>query len=279
VDVRVRRARRSPMPPWAPGTLIEVAEIERYGAEVVGSRYATEGLQVLESTVPAGYFVYLPFAVRGRRAVMGRPVGRGSGQPVTDLRLKPGAGGVGVLWTWPLDCTQVEVVWRGPDEEADWTVTRDKYQEDNGFWLPLRVRQGMLHLTAISIVPLGEPARSEPVSLPLSGTEPAMVRWAMRRRCPLGSRRTVSLTAGTDLTDLTVLVRYSPGLVMPTVPTAGVPLYVRHGVSLAGNVPLRFSFVVPRQLRRGRPYWIRCFISGNGPLTLSDPPVTDMKVS
>jgi hypothetical protein len=282
VDVRVRRGRQSPLPPWPAGTLIDPAGIDRYGEEVVGHRYLADGVaggvQVLETDVPAGYFVYQPFAVRGGQAMVSRPVGRGSGQQLTDARLDTRGDRVGVLWIWPPGCTQVEVVWQGGPGTDPWTVTRASYQEDGGFWLPPEVNQGLLLLTAITVVPLGEPVRSEPVPVQLTGRRPVVVRWAMPRNRTRPRRRTVTLTAQAALPGLAVSVRYSPGLVMPTDPAAGVPLHELADLALAPDAPLSFPVVVPPELHRDRPYWIRCYFRADVPLIVIDPPVAEMKV-
>jgi hypothetical protein len=279
VEVRVRRSVPARKPPWQAGTAIAAEEIERYGEDVEGHRFAGDGEEILEADVPAGFFVYVPFAVRDRRAVVSRLVGRGAGQPVTDPRLRQAEGGLGLVWVWPTGATQVQVSWLGPGAEESWTVTRAGYQDDNGFRLPRHVRAGVLKLIAITTVPWGEPALSEPVSVELGGHEPVTVTWSIRRTLFRRRLRTITVAADGGEAKLTIAVRATSGPVMPLDARRGHPVRELSGVALAPAAPLTFTVEVPWEIARQREHWVRCFFEGDRPLNVVDPPVRDMKVS
>ncbi|BCB78560.1 hypothetical protein Pflav_049700 [Phytohabitans flavus] len=50
-------------------------------------------------------------------------------------------------------------------------------------------------------------------------------------------------------------------------------------LALTAGEPRVIEVVIPQEVHRQRPYWLRCFVTTDLPHTLTDPPVETMKVT
>ncbi|MGC5031776.1 hypothetical protein [Micromonospora sp. DT229] len=277
-QIQVRYA--SVSPPWEFGTVLPLEEIHRFGREAVGLTEAVGSDLVLETEVPAGPLVYVPFTVGGTGAVVGRPVEMGQVEPVTRLHAQRIGAEVVLSWVWPSEVGLVEVEWERPDAATlVRRLTRSQYVDGSGCVLRVGPAGGKATVRAVSVGASGE-GLSAPATVEVAGRA---VELAYRLRRPSGLRhrlsrhRLLEVVADQDCVGVDLTVVVSSGLVMPLRVEQGTEVDRFTGLAFARQSPLTFEVEIPRTVRK--PYWIRCFADGQVQLTMIDPPVAELKVT
>jgi hypothetical protein len=275
--VRIRYAPEPP--PWAYGTVVAPADAARYGREVAGVPERRGPDLVLETDVPAGPHLYVPFSLGSSGAVVGRAVPAGQAEPVQRVHARRTGDLVTVTWVWPPGTGLAEVRWTPRDAAAEvLRVTRSAYVDGEGCVLRAGPAGGTVSLRAVTVGPAGE-ARSDPVE----ATVPARalrLRYTLRRppgwRDRRSGRRILEITADQDCAGVDLAVVVAPGQVKPLAARPEQVAAAFHDVTLARDQPLALDFAVPRT---ARPYWIRCFVTRPAGVSVVDPPVAELKVS
>jgi hypothetical protein len=276
-DVRIRCATR--LPGWDVGDLVSMADLDRFGREVAGTPVVDGDRAVLEADVPAGPQVYVPFALGGNGAVVGRPVEMGHANPVRQLHARRIGEQVVVTWVWPDQVTLAEVEWSTPQLPRQVRrVTHAQYVDGSGCRLPVGAGGGTVVVRTVTVGPTGESV-STPAELTVDG-RPVQVTYSLRRpselRARWSRRRVLTLTADGDCAALDLVVIVAAGLVLPLRAEQGTVVDRFEGLRLSRDTPRTLDVELPRGLRT--PYWIRCFATGPG-VTLVDPPIAELKVT
>jgi hypothetical protein len=277
-QVRIRYGEHRPS--WETGAVIAVADVDRFGREVVGVSRVQAHQTVLEADVTAGQHVYVPFSIGGTGAVVGSPVVVGVTEPVRQLSARRIGAEVDLSWVWPPDVAVVQVAWHTPELGTQLhRVTKSQYLDGGGFRLAVGIGGGTATVTAIAIGPLGD-ATAPPVSATVDGRT-LRVSYDIRRPAGLrglGSRkRQLQVRADDNCVDLELILVAATGHVMPLRPDQGTVVNRYEGLAFARDVPLHLDIEVPEYLRR--PYWLRCFVTKPDRVTVIDPPVDNLKVS
>lgn len=280
-DVVVRRAPAAA--PWGLGDRLSAAEMTSYGEELVGDVTIEENWTTLTAHAPAGVFWYVPFTVDAEGAVVCGSGGQlGVTRAVSNLSYQRLGKDVVLSWSWPTDCGLVNVEWEfetpiggfSLQEKKSDRLTRHQYLNDGGFHLT-DVR-GSVRVWVRSVVVFdGAEWLSAPVERVVPAIPPTVQYTVKHRRSLTGPGGVVvSLTAQRTIVGCQLLIVVAPGRVMPSSPREG-QVVLRETVTLqAGQtVAVSVTYTKPR-----KPYWIRCFIEGENPIQLVDPPTSDLKV-
>ncbi|HZN73966.1 MAG TPA: hypothetical protein VFC00_20045 [Micromonosporaceae bacterium] len=277
-QVRIRSAPE--LPGWAPGKVVPVADMERYGQEVVGAQVADGDLMVLDADVPLGPRVYVPFTLGGTGAVVGRGVELGLTEPVGQLRARRTGTRAVLTWVWPADVRLAEVAWAVPGTATDVRrVSRAQYVDGDGCVVKVGPAGGTATVRGVSIGPTGE-SLSPPASVTVSGSAVRLAYTVKRPpgfRDRLSRRRVVEVRTDQDCADVDLTIVVAPGLAMPVRVEPGMTSFAFTRLRFTREVPMLLSFEVSAAIRR--PYWIRCFVVRPATVTLVDPPVANMKVA
>jgi len=276
-EVRIRCADHGP--PWQAGTTIPLRHLETYGHEVTGPRHSAAGVASLEAETPSGDHLFVPFAVAGAGAVVGAPVTLGSIEPVRSLRARRTDRVVTLSWEWPDQVVLAEVAWTTADGDTGRReISRVQFVEGNGFQLHTDVGCD-IRVQAVATAPGGS-ARSAPVSISVPGPR-ARVSYRIDR--PSGwwrrrsRRRIVSIRAERDCTGLSYVLVLAPRRPMPTSPAHGEHLKQDSELPLFAGADHTFEVEVPAGT--SKPYWLRLFVTAPRDVAVTDPPISDMKVS
>jgi hypothetical protein len=282
-EVRVRRAAEPP--PWGYGDTVPARLLEGYGREVAGARRTSGGLVTLEAESPAGYQVYVPFALGGTGAVVGTPVGVAVVAPVRDLRARRTGELVVLSWVWPERVGVAEVTWTTPQRAGSAgsvltrQVSRAQYADGNGYRLPVGPGGGTAVVRVVAAGPAGTTV-SPPVSVSVPG-RPVRVSYRIDRMPGLRHRfspvRTVTVQVDQACPDLAVELVLAFGTVLPTRASQGQVLARQEGLSLDPAGEHAFRVAVPAGARK--PYWLRLFVVRPAGAVVEDPPIAQMKVS
>jgi hypothetical protein len=276
-DVRIRCATR--FPGWDVGDVVAVAEMERFGREVAGTPVVDGARAVLEADVPTGPQVYVPFALGGTGAVVGRAVEMGHSDPIRRLHAQRIGQQVMLTWVWPDQVRLVEVEWGTPRLPRQVRrMTHSQYVDGSGCVLPVGSDGVTVVVRAVTVGPTGE-SMSAPAELTVAG-RPVQVTYSVRRagewRARWSRRRLVVLTADEDCADVGLVVVVAPGLVLPLQPDQGAVVDRFEGLRLARGTPRILEIELPPGVRT--PYWIRCFATSPS-VSVVDPPIAELKVS
>ncbi|WP_412542645.1 hypothetical protein R8Z50_09195 [Longispora sp. K20-0274] len=273
-EVVVRRADTAPG--WPVGQTIEINTMRGYGWPVPGHRRLVDGGSVLDTDAPSGHFVYVPFAVGGTGAVVGRPVTIGLSTPVRGLRARRSGDRVVLSWEWPDEVGLAEVTWTTPDGTETRQVSRAQYADGCAF--PVGAGGGTAEVRGVSV---GSHGRA--VSLPVTATVgglPARVGYTIGRRPGLRHRlsrqRIVTVSADRPCAGLELVVVLAPGIVMPSTAAHGTEL-ARWTGDLTPGAPATFELELPASARA--PYWLRCFVTRPADVVAVDPPINELKVA
>ncbi|GAA4168362.1 hypothetical protein GCM10022251_59030 [Phytohabitans flavus] len=276
-EVRVRWSTESP--PWSSGTVVGADEIERFGSELSGVAGLAGGRSTLEAELPAGYHVYVPFLIVDGRATVGRLVGHGVAEPVRQLEVEWLGDRAFLTWVWPEDATLAEVEWTSADGiAASHRISRTEYTEDYGLRLPVDRAGGVARVSAISLVAGAEVI--SPVRAVALDPRPARIGYTVARSSPRWRPRhfTVSIESDVDCPALDLVV-VAAGRDRPETAEDGSVVGSFTALALTAGEPRVIEVVIPQEVHRQRPYWLRCFVTTDLPHTLTDPPVETMKVT
>jgi hypothetical protein len=277
IQVRIRRADSKPA--WQSGSQLSVSAIDGYGTEVIGTVTDMGERSAMETDVPVGFHIYVPFAVGGDGALAGQYVAQGLTEPVSQLRVERVADRVAVSWVWPEKVGVAEVSWERKGQPASvLRVSRNQYLQENGCRLTADVRPGRVSVVGITVGPHGE-ARSPAVQYDVPGRA-GRLGYTIERpaglRHLLSRRRVVAVTAQDSCAPAQLIVVARTGPVMPVRPAQGTEIFRASDLDFTAGQTRRFEFELPPELPR--PYWIRCFVEPPAGVTLVDPPVDQLKV-
>ncbi|MBB5872972.1 hypothetical protein F4553_006406 [Allocatelliglobosispora scoriae] len=277
VDVRIRRS--DAVPSWQVGTELPVTAVGAFGTEVAGAVVTTDNRCVLETEVPAGFHVYVPFAIGGNGAVVGRHVAQGLAAPMRQLRAERLGDRVVLSWVWPDGVGIAEVTWQADGGAQQTTrITRNQYFAESGCRLDVGAVGGDVAVVAVTVGPLGE-ARSPVLRQPVPGRT-GRLAYTVERLPGLRQRwspqRVLRVTAETacHIDHLVVVARQ--GQVMPLRAAQGEEIHRWSDLDLGTGEVREFTIDLPAAFRR--PYWIRCFVEPPQGVTLTDPPIDQLKV-
>jgi hypothetical protein len=277
-QVRIRYGTR--LPTWEVGEALPVTEAERYGREVVGAATVDGDRITVEADVPRGPQVYVPFAIGGTGAVMGRPVAVGQADPVRSLSARPIGGDLVLTWIWPPEIRLAQVEWTPSGGTATVRrVTRAQYVDGDGCRLATGSGGGTVVVRAVSIGPTGE-ALSPPAEVGVAAPATRLSYRVDRHeswRSRLGRRRVLTVRADTDCAGVDLVVVTASTLAMPLRPEQGTLLTRFDGLRLGRGTPVALEIELPAGLRK--PYWLRCFVTAPKTVTLIDPPISQLKVA
>jgi len=277
VDSSEVQIRRSATPPgWKFGAWVSPQEMAQFGQEVTGRRVLGRAEVALEVEVPAGVHHLVPFSIGGSGIVVGAPVAVGVTAPVNHLVVTPFATYATVSWEWPPGAQLAEVSWEIGDDADSNIVGLAQYRSDGGVRVPLG--QAPCTVEVRALIMAGEvtftapPARAViekvvdiAIAYTISGV-PAVGR--------LGGRsKKLVFKSDEGCQNVQVRLVASPGRVMPTSATAGIPL-LETTLALEPGIPAEHHVTVPKSVKR--PYWVRCFIVA-GRARLIDPPISALK--
>ncbi|MGY0236044.1 hypothetical protein [Longispora urticae] len=275
-DGEVVLRRSGAAPGWPVGETVEITTMRGYGQPVTGHRRHDGGRSVLDTEAPNGHHFYVPFAVGGTGAVVGRPVAVGLSTPVRGLSARRSGDRVVVSWEWPEDVGLAEVTWTTPEGTTTRQVSRAQYAD--GCVLPVGAGGGTAEVRGIAVGPHGQ-AVSLPVAVAVSGL-PARLSYTIARRPGLRHRlsreRIVTVRADRACAGLELVVVLAPGIVLPSTPEQGMPLAHWTG-ELAPGGTAEFAFELPASARA--PYWLRCFVTRPADVLAVDPPLAELKVT
>jgi hypothetical protein len=278
-QIRVRYASAPPV--WEFGAVISVAELDRFGREAVGALEVDGARTVLEVDVPTGPRVYVPFAIGGSGAVVGRPVEVGQTEPVRQLQARRTGAQLVLSWIWPVEVNLAEVTWVRPDDDPlIRRLTRSEYLNGSGCVLPVGHGGGRATVVALTIGPTGTPGRSAPSEVEVAGRAIGISYQLSRSpglRNRLSRRRLLRLVADQSCTGVALAVVVTPGLVMPLRVEQGTVVERFTDLAFSPGAPLAFELELPDGVRK--PYWIRCFATSPEHVTMVDPPVAELKVA
>lgn len=277
-QVRIRCA--SELPGWAPGKVVPIAEMERYGQEVVGAQVAEGESMVLDADVPPGPRVYVPFTLGGTGAVVGRAVEVGLTEPVGQLRARRIGARAVLTWVWPAGVRVAEVAWAVPGGGTELRrVSRAQYVDGDGCVVDVGPAGGTATVRGVSIGPMGE-SLSPPASVTVSGSAIRLTYTVKRPsglRDRLSRRRVVEVRTDQDCADVDLSIVVASGLAMPVRVEPGATVFAFTRLRFIRDEPMLLDFEIPATTRR--PYWIRCFVVRPATVTLVDPPIAKMKVA
>jgi hypothetical protein len=272
-DVRVRWGTEPPV--LGAGDRAPAAAVESWGRPLTGPSSTRGGLRVQRGTVPTGYLTYLPFAITGSGATVGRPVATRIAGPVHRLRVERRGADALISWIWPGGSTTAIVDWCGRRRE----VTLADYSAGPGCLVAAPPEGGTATVRALCVV--GDDLALSPPRSAVLAPAPVQLSYVLSRSRRLGRRPqlVIGVRADTDCSGVSLDVVTGDERVMPADAGHG-DLHARLGpLTLARNVETQLTVELPRPVRRDGPFWIRCFFSAPFPFSAQDPPVAQMRIS
>lgn len=271
-DVRIVRA--GPPPPEF-GTRVSAEQMARAGEELAGRPVSGSQEAGLEVDLPAGVHRLVPFSIGGTGIVAGRAATTGITEPVAHLTVTPFADHATVSWEWPPKTQVAEVTWEQAGEADTRLVDRGQYRSEGGVRVPLGDGTCRVEVRAVTVV--GKASfTSAPVSATVERAAEPTVAYTVSA-LSFGRRHSrskkVAFRSPEGCADVRVRMVASPGRVMPTGPTVGVPI-LDTVLSLPPGEPRDCPVNVPRSVKR--PYWVKCFVTG-GQARLIDPPISQLR--
>ena len=276
VDQSTVRIMRSDSPPPVEfGALVSPEQVQLCGEQVSGRLIGAPPEIALEAELPPGVHYLVPLSTGGGGTVAGRTALVAVTDPVRHLVATSFTDYVTVSWEWPSSTELAEVTWELDGEMDSMLISRSQYRSAGGARVPLGRSPCRVEVRAVIMV--GDASfTAPPVATVISNVVDAAISYTVSGFSvgPLGGRaKKITFTAAQGCAGVQVRVVASPGRVMPTSATAGVPL-LEETLSLPPGVPAEHHVTVPRAVKR--PYWVRCFVIG-GQGRLIDPPTSSLK--
>lgn len=272
-------------PPWPVGTLVPLSRLGE-----LGTALANAGSDCARDPAPGEAALYVPVAIAGGLAVVGRGRRYVAVPDVTGLEARDLGSALTLHWEWPRGCTAALVAWRsdtfptGPADPRATTrrVTLGEYGQASGFRLdrPAAIPYRFTVFAA---------ARAETEEAFASGCtagaraelrlRPAVtVRYAVERGTLRRSRGTLTVRCSEAVQRLPELVLVARrGEVQPLRPEDGVPLAVVRGACIAAGGDVTQEFRIDRV-----PVYLRAFFRDPAEAAgycLVDPPPSQLKVT
>lgn len=284
--VRIRRGTQRPS--FTQDSSVTVERLESYGEEVDGDVRPDGDQMTMEAAVPPGQYIFVAFSLgaggdNGRGgARVGPSAVLSQCQPAANLEARRLDHQAVLSWVWPKDAGGARVRWFDGDGKplGSRVLTKTQYGTENGCRFAVGPGEVIAEVTIIARTPLGE-AGSEPVRATLPG-RPARLSYRLTRQGGLRGlaskgKRTLTVSADRDCAGLELVLVAASGLVMPRRREQGTEIARMRGLVLRQGSPETFDVDVPSSIRR--PYWLKCFVVAPAGTQLTDPPVTEMKVS
>ncbi len=273
-DVRIMRSDTEPA--WPFGAMITAEQMAQAGDEISGHAITPGSENGFETGLPAGVHYLLPLSVGGTGIAVGRVATVAVTDPVRQLKATLFSDYATVSWEWPPTAQLAEVAWE-LDGDTDVTlISLADYRSAGGARVPLGRGPCMVEVRAV-IMAGGKRHGAPPVSVKVDRVVEHPVRYqvsGLPSVGPFGGRaKKVTFTSELACAGVRVRMVASPGRVMPTKATDGVPV-LEATLDLAPGIPAEHKVSVPKSVRR--PYWVRCFVLG-GPARLIDPPIGNLK--
>ncbi|MGH3696353.1 MAG: hypothetical protein ACRDRX_20565 [Pseudonocardiaceae bacterium] len=258
--------------PWEYGQVVALGELAGYGVELDGTRTAKGESMTLVAPVPPGRSYCVPFTLGVDGAVRGQDAVVDLADPVRRLRAQRFGDDVRLTWCWPEQASAGDVHWAGGRRR----ITLAQYRDEGGCLLRGVPEVSRVEVAAVLLGEGGE-CRSAATSV-LVEQRLAQLSYQLRRRghrLTGGVRCVVTLSAELPVADVTIVIVAATGHVMPGSPEVGVEL-LRRRVAIDPATPVVLETPVPRL---PKPYWLRCFLAEPAAVALTDPPVSQLKVS
>ena len=277
VDKSEIRIMRSDSPPALTlGTWVSPRQMADSGHEVTGHLVAAPGGVAMDVELPPGVHYLVPFSIGGTGIITGRPAMVAVTDPVRHLRVTPFASYATVSWEWPQEAQLAEVAWKLDGDEDCVLLSRAQYRSAGGARVPLGREPCTVEVRAVIMV--GDASfTAPPAQVMIESQLDVAIAYTVSAPLavgPFGGRsKRVTFRCDQDCEDVRVRMVASPGRVMPTSATAGIPL-LETSLALRAGVPVEHQVAVPRSIKR--PYWVKCFVVG-GRARLVDPPITSLK--
>lgn len=256
-------------PRWPVGGELAPATVREAGSPVVGTPTST-GLSVRRPTRPV---FYLALTVAGGMAVVGAVTEFVWVAPLTGLTADRMGAEVTLAWQWPPGLGTVEVDWSpAGGQPRRQRVTKASYQADGGVRLPADPAR-TVDIVVRPVVRVGDEDRAgaaQRVTLPGR----LVARYGITWLGPPWRRRVlVEVSAEQAVRIERLVLGLRPGRVMPLRADQCTPLGELSDVEAAPGRPARLEIAAPT---RSRPYWLRCFVEGDG-VELLDPPTEQLR--
>jgi hypothetical protein len=276
VDQSEVRIMRSDSPPTiAFGTWVSPEQMQQAGQEVAGRPIGSEPEISMEAELPPGVHYLVPFSIGGTGIVAGRSTMIAVTDPVRHLVVTPFTDYATVSWEWPSSAELAEVAWELDGEMDSHLISRGEYRSKGGARVPLG--RGPCRIEVRAVIMVGNNSfTAPPVETVIDNVVDVEIGYTVSALSlgPFGGRsKKVVFIAAQGCKDVQIRMIASPGVVMPTSATAGVPV-LEEALSLPPGVPVEHHVTVPRAVKR--PYWVRCFVTG-GRGRLIDPPISCLK--
>ena len=273
-DVKVMRSDAEP--PWPFGTIIAAEKMQRAGQELTG-RAITSGAETgFETDLPGGVHHLVALSVGGTGVAVGRATAVAVTDPVRQLIATPFADEARVSWEWPATAQMAEVTWELDGEVNVNLISLAEYRSNGGARVPLGSGPCQVQVRAVIMV-AGQSYTSPPVATVVSRVLDVPVSYqvsGLPAVGPFGGRaKNVVFTSEHGCSGIQVRMVASPGRVMPTKATNGVPV-LETTLTLAPGVPEEHKITVPKAVKR--PFWVRCFVVA-GQARLIDPTINCLK--
>jgi len=242
----------------------------------VGDRLAQGPETVVETTVPSGQFVYVPFTVDAAAgtAVVGEVTALGVAQPVRQLQVRRVGDQANAAWVWPAALTLVEVEYVPPGgTPVTHRLTLGQFQE-SGCYLPVQPGGGRISVRSVWRSGSQE-TLSAPVSAAVEGSTVTVEYHLDRIGGPFGRKRQLRIAVDRPCEDVELVLVAASGPAMPAQPGRGTELAHYTRLALEPDEPWTAPFQLPRL---PTPYWMRCFVVRPAGVRVVDP-INEMKVS
>ena len=273
-DVKIMRSDAEP--PWPFGTIITAGEMGRAGQELTGRAIGAGTETGLETDLPGGVHHLVPLSVGGTGVAVGRATAVAVTDPVRQLIATPFSDYAKVSWEWPSTAQMAEVTWELDGDVDVYRISLAEYRSNGGARVPLGAGPCQVEVRAVIMVG-GKSYTSPPVATVASRVLNVPVSYqvsGLPAVGPFGGRaKKVVFASEQGCSGVRVRMVASPGRVMPTSVTNGVPV-LETTLTLAPGVPEEHKITVPKAVKR--PFWVRCFVVA-GQARLMDPPVNCLK--
>lgn len=256
-------------PQWPMGKELELATARGAGTSVTGTPTPT-GLIVRRPGHPV---FYLALTVTSDMAVVGAVTEFVWVAALTGLTARRLGAEVMLSWQWPTGLGTVVVGWsQAGGEPRQQRVTKASYQADGGVRLPADPAEAV-EIVVRPVVRVGAEDRN---GLEQRVTEPGrlLARYGISWLGPPWRRRVlVEVSAERPVRIERLVLGLRTGRVFPLRLDQCTRLGELSDVELGPGRPARLEIAAPHQ---GRPYWLRCFIEGDG-VELLDPPPDQLR--
>lgn len=258
-------------PSYVVGQRLTRAEVSAAGGQPVeGERTLAGRRMVLVAEVPVGYQTFAAFVGGAGELVCGRPVGASAADKVQELRLHEDGQRL-LWWRWPLNVNLAQVTWHADERPRSVQVARSSFDRQYGFPLPwsgagtVEVRTVTRDLTSDM---LGDPVTLEVPAAPVVAAYSLHGPCRLQRvlgRFPVRAR----VWAEAEIRGMSVRVLVTAGDRIPLRPQDGRVVFETGTFDLPAGESRTFTFDIPAELRRHRPFWVQCVVHAAQRLTIS----------